>query len=266
MLFKREGPSGELKDLIECYWFIESDEKLPSIQKIIPDGFPEIIFHYGDPFRINISKKWEEQEKFLLAGQIKKHFFLENTGRAGVFGIKLKPAALSKLFRISMELFTDKVLPLANINDPGLTRIGQHIDFASHQSMIQTSENYLVNYIPLSNPAKMVDSAIDIIGKSNGLITVTNLCREIFVTERQLQRLFKQYTGLSPKYYARIIRFNYLFQLIQEGKTSWTEITYHSGYFDQSHFIRDFKSFTGVDPSSYYFSEKNIANFFLNKK
>ena len=97
------------------------------------------------------------------------------------------------------------------------------------------------------------------------MVTVAVMATAAGVSERQLERLFKKYIGLSPKYYARIIRFNYIFKLIHLKNTSWAEVVYQSGFYDQSHFIRNFKAFTGEDPSSYYFEEKNMANFFLNK-
>jgi hypothetical protein len=86
MHFKRIDPSPELAHIIECLWILESSNP-PTVQKIIPDGFPEIIFHYRDAYKINIGGTWEDLEKQLLAGQIRMYFFLENTGVSGMFGI-----------------------------------------------------------------------------------------------------------------------------------------------------------------------------------
>jgi AraC-like DNA-binding protein len=268
MFFERIPPGKELENFIECYWIIESGEVTPVKQKIIPDGFPEIIFHYGDPYRININKKWEVQKKALVAGQIKKYFFLENTGTSGVFGIKCKPAGLTHLFGLQMDQLTDKVLPLTSVKAIALQLLGKNIDLTTgHGSMVSAAEKYLKEIVPgIKKYNTVIDNALALIFKNNGAMNVTAICKELFISERHLQRLFKQYVGLSPKLYSRIIRFNYIFQLLNEGKISWLEITYHSGYFDQSHFIRDFKAFTGVDPSKYFFGERNLANFFLKKK
>ncbi|MDZ7771238.1 MAG: DUF6597 domain-containing transcriptional factor [Balneolaceae bacterium] len=78
-----------------------------------PDGFPEIIFHYGDPYRIRLGEEWEIQEPSLFAGQITGHFFLENTGRSKMIGIKLMPAAVVQLTALDMSLYTDRVVPLS---------------------------------------------------------------------------------------------------------------------------------------------------------
>jgi AraC-like DNA-binding protein len=83
------------------------------------------------------------------------------------------------------------------------------------------------------------------------------------LSERQLLNQFRQQVGLSPKLYARIIRLNYIFQLMMEKKEKWSLLAYEAAYFDQAHFIRDFKTFTGDNPGQYAFNEKNFANFFL---
>ncbi|HEY3429586.1 MAG TPA: DUF6597 domain-containing transcriptional factor, partial [Cyclobacteriaceae bacterium] len=63
MQFSRIEPPNELRNIIEYYWIVEDSNKEPSLQKIIPDGFPEVIFHFGNPYRIKLTNKWELQEK-----------------------------------------------------------------------------------------------------------------------------------------------------------------------------------------------------------
>lgn len=79
MIFKRITPPADLEKIIDCYWIVENDDPAPHRQKIIPDGFCEIIFHYRDPYRICLTDTWEQQYMHLLAGQISRHFYLENT-------------------------------------------------------------------------------------------------------------------------------------------------------------------------------------------
>lgn len=126
-------------------------------------------------------------------------------------------------------------------------------------------DNYFVSLVPTAT-ANPIKQQLDLIFSTNGMLTVAEMATAAGISERQLERLFKKYIGLSPKYYARIIRFNYIFELIKSKQHTWAEVVYQSGYYDQSHFIRNFKAFTGEDPSSYYFEEKNMANFFLNKE
>lgn len=268
MFFKRFVPGASLAKFVECYWVVQSYDTTPVIQKIIPDGFPELIFHYRDPYKININGNWQLQSKALLAGQIKKHFFLQNVGTSGVFGIKCMPTALTHLFGISIKDFTDKVVALNDNDISPLNTLMKELAFcANYENMIDVAETYLQAIINKQDYfINEIDKIVDLIFKSNGMLSIMEIQRQFYITERQLQRMFQKYIGLSPKFYTRIIRFNYIFQLMKEGKFSWLDVTHRCGYFDQSHFIRDFKSFTGEDPSKYIFDKPDLANFFLKKQ
>ncbi|WEK18469.1 MAG: helix-turn-helix domain-containing protein [Candidatus Pedobacter colombiensis] len=265
MKFIKIAPHSSLTQLVECYWMMQSDDPTPRIEKIIPDGFTELIFNYGSVYKAKINKEWHVQSPNLLAGQISSYFYLENTGPTGSFAIKLKPAALTQLFNLSMDHYLDKIVDLDTFPNQQLSTLKEKVlPFQNEHHLKSVLDNH---FIELSknvseNPIK---DTLNLIFDSNGRSSVREMASVAGVGERQLERLFKKYIGLSPKYYARIIQFNYIFQLIKLKKSSWTEIVFQSGYYDQSHFIRNFKAFTGEDPSSYFFEEKNMANFFLNK-
>lgn len=267
MIFKRIIPAPHLQPVAECYWIVEDDNNTPHQQKIIPDGYPEIIFHYGDPFRIKTGASWEMQSSNLLAGQIRNFFYLENTGMSGVLGIKLKPTALTHLFNLRMDVYTDKVVPLESvlgkIFQPIIDAVETIRDHETILHLVNEQLGLLCSKVNLTETP--VDKAVASILHRKGMITVAEMASEAGVGERHLERLFKKYVGLSPKFYARIIRFNYIFQLIQQEDPAWTSITFDSGFYDQSHFIRNFKAFTGEDPSAYFFEAQNMANFFLKK-
>jgi len=271
MEFTRVSPHPDLAEFIECYWMMYSDDSLPTVEKIIPDGFTELIFNYRDVYQSQISGHWSLQSPNLLAGQLRTYFYLQNTGTTGSVAIKLKPAALSQLFGLSMDQYVDQIIDLSSLAHPMLNGLTEKINTAVALKQTQQGElikelldNYFMKLVP-SATANPLKQPLDLIFQTNGMLTVAEMASAADVSERQLERLFKKYIGLSPKYYARIIRFNYIFKLITAKKCSWAEVVYQSGYYDQSHFIRNFKAFTGEDPSAYYFEEKNMANFFLNK-
>lgn len=271
MEFTRINPHPSLTEFIECYWMMYSDNTLPVVEKIIPDGFTELIFNYREVYQSQIGGHWSLQSPNLLAGQLRTFFYLQNTGTTGSVAIKLKPAALTQLFGLSMDQYVDQIEDLDAIPHPALkaltVQITNAVDLKHAQQanvIKQLLDNYLISLVQTAtaNPLKQ---PLDLIFRLNGIVTVAEMATAANLSERQLERLFKKYIGLSPKYYARIIRFNYIFELIKSKQLTWAEVVYQSGYYDQSHFIRNFKAFTGEDPSSYYFEQKNMANFFLNK-
>ena len=267
MHFQKSFPQESLKPFIECYWKIEDTSSTPVNQKIIPDGFPEIIFHYADPFIIDINGSQEPQSSQLFAGQIKKHFYLKNTGRSDVYGIKLKPAAAHILFGIEMNKFTDKVVPLDELKHEKLQALSKLISKADNfKQLVVKTESMISEQLPLiSAEAHLVNKATEMIFKHYGLLQINDLTTALHVSERQLQRLFKSYIGLPPKLFSRIIRFNGVFQNLERNDKNWIGLAVESGFFDQAHFIRDFKNFSGEEPSKYGFDEMTIANFFIRK-
>jgi AraC-like DNA-binding protein len=162
-----------------------------------------------------------------------------------------------------MSLLKDQVISLTEFGNKELDEIYHLILEASDSNdRIKIMNEYLKGLPFQINP---VENALECIFLSNGMLTIASICERFGITERQLERHFKKYIGLSPKFYARLIRFSYIFQIAQEKKLSWTEVGLESGFYDQPHFIKNFKAFTGEDPSRYFFDEPNLANFFLKK-
>jgi AraC-like DNA-binding protein len=266
MSFERIVPGPGLQNIIECFWIIENNDPTPLQQKIIPDGFTEIIFHFGHNYRIKQGRRWQVQPKNLLAGQVRKHFMLENIGTSNILGIKFKPAALAHLYKLNMSLVTDRVADLCKVLEQPSLLLRAANEGKNHYERISSLRAYFKNMDAIKNPERTpVDQAVDLVFAHNGMVTSTELCDVAGVGERQLENLFKRFIGLSPKFFCRVIRFNYIFELVDKNEQSWTSLAYEAAYYDQSHFIRNFKDFTGESPSSYLFDEKNLANFFLKK-
>ena len=266
MLYEKFDPSDSLKNLVKEYWIFENDNPEIVTQKIIPDGYSEIIIHYGDPYRINLQGKWEVQSSMLFSNQISKYFFLENTGKSGILGIKLHPAAFYELFEKVTSTFTDqvvplegligsKVLPLKKIQSKGL----------AIKDKVSIAESWLATFLNELKTQSRVRQSLQKIFETHGMTDMDVIANEIQISTRQLERQFKKVIGLTPKFYSRIVRFNYIFEVMKDQNDSWIRTALQSGYFDQSHFIKNFKEFTGEEPSSYGFDEVNLANFFLKK-
>jgi len=99
--------------------------------------------------------------------------------------------------------------------------------------------------------------------KRHGGISAHDLVSQSGLNRRTFERHFQREIGISPKFYCRIIRFAKIFQHVCKEKPNWSDISFVAGYYDQSHFIRNFREFTGEEPSKYGFDEQSMANFFL---
>lgn len=265
MRYESFQPSHNLTELVKEYWIFESDDPTVSQQKIIPDGFSEIIIHYGDPYRINLNGRWEQQKRMLFSSQISKYFFLENTGKSGMLGIKLYPTAFHELSQLNVSDITDQVIPLDTVisGTESLSKIQN--ENSSMKQKVELAESWLEKHLTDINPQEKIRTCISQIHENHGMIDIDQMADEVALSIRQLERQFKKVVGLTPKFYCRIIRFNYIFEVMKEQNDSWVRTALKSGYFDQSHFIKNFKEFSGEEPSSYGFDEVNLANFFLRK-
>jgi AraC-like DNA-binding protein len=266
MSYRLHAPSEPLAGLVDCYWIIEDANTAVVEQKIIPDGFPEIIFHFGDPYDIRLIDAWQRQARQLVAGQITRYFHLRNTGRSAMAGIKLKPHALAHWFGLQMHGLTDRVLDLHPLLPGRLETLERELGSANDDGARLQVLNHFFERLPAQDPApSALTAAVRCIFETQGLMPISELCSRADTGERQLERLFKRYIGLTPKFYSRIIRFSAIFRRAQEPHTTLSDLSAHSGYYDQPHFNRNFKAFTGEDPSRYGFGEHNIANFFLRR-
>ncbi len=269
MLYTQKDSIPELSRFIKKFWMVNSiDESIIKREKIVPDGYPEIIFHYKEPYIANFHDSWEKQAKQLIVGQIKNYFYVENTGCSGIFGIKFQPSALKILFGINMHTLTDKVVSLDSYDIKIFNDLIQFLGKGepSFDEMILKAENLLLEYLISKNyHISQSEKTIQILHDKKGAINLTDLYELAEINERGLERFFRNYIGLTPKYYTRIIRFSHIFQLVQKHQKDWQEIIFLAGFYDQSHFIKNFKEFTGEDPSKYKFSEHNLSNFFLSE-
>jgi AraC-like DNA-binding protein len=111
----------------------------------------------------------------------------------------------------------------------------------------------------------MIVQAVQYIVLHEGLLTIESLLQNLSVTERTLERKFKLHIGITPKRFSDIVRLNISAKRMQQLKTgrSLTAIAYESGYFDQAHFIKEFKKYTGITPHQYQAQARPLALNFL---
>jgi AraC-like DNA-binding protein len=128
-------------------------------------------------------------------------------------------------------------------------------------SRIKIIESFLVRMLR-QHLETAVGFCVREIVNSCGLKSIQSLSQEVNLSRRQLERSFMATVGLSPKMFARIVRFQRaLYRIENYHETSLTGIAYSSGYYDQSHFIKDFKEFSGLNPRQYLQADIELAKY-----
>jgi len=242
---------------------LEGDASLdkPYVHRSMADGCAELIFHYNGIFdELLHNNKTERSFSSGLAGlsQVYRRFSIRQN--FGIFGVYLYPFALPQLFSIPGQELKNQMLELRSFVGIGAGELEEQMMLAPNNEVrVKIISEFLERRLTnVKREPPGVFEAIKYIIHSNGTTKVEELADRYFLSSRQFERNFKQYAGFSPKLFSRIIRFqSALGEYGYKGK-SLTEIAYEYGYYDQSHFIQDFKQFSGHNPS-HYFSGKTEA-------
>ncbi|MBS1606572.1 MAG: AraC family transcriptional regulator [Bacteroidetes bacterium] len=224
-----------------------------AVLPLIANGYPSITFQLTDPARILTGDK--KSFPLVLYGQNTGPIQLHTAGEITVIAYFLYPWLLPSLFGYTATELTDQGIDLSlygPARDADLKE--QLLNSPSLEQRLQLMNDYILQ---LSRSRKIVVDerlpyAIRKIRHNKGAIQLGDLQKELFVTERTLQRLFGQGIGVTPKLYSRICQFHAaLNQLSHNRFTDMIKVAFDNGFADQSHLIRAFKDFTNLSPLEY---------------
>lgn len=257
MKYKIIEPHQDLSTLVKCYWSLESPkENTPTRNTIVPDGCMKLIFHYGDLYKHYTDN---ENSIFLprcfLIGQLTKPYEVEPTGETGTFFVCFHPNGFLPFATFPIKKMENTAVPLEKLFGIDGQEIEQKILNANTTSeRINLIETFLFNRLTDAETIdNIVKSTVETILTANGQLSVNELSKQNNINRRQLVRKFSSTIGLSPKQLSKTIRIQATLKtLLTKEITSLTDLAYENEYFDQAHFIKDFKEFTGLTPKEFY--------------
>lgn len=258
MFIQTYKPNPFLSQFVEQYWILENNQHLHE-EFICPLGKIQILFHYGNPFyTISSKEKKIYQHKISVCGQ---KLFSENViseKGSGMIGIVLHPHASSSLLPCPASEITNYNIDLHEIFTDWKDIHNQFMDCENNRQRVAIIENFLMRKVCIKNQShyNMIKASVKEIYNSNGTIHIRNLAKQFYVSERTFKRMFTETTGINPKKMADITRLHRAFGLL-ESHHSVTTVSYLSGFYDQSHFIHNFKKYTGFTPLGY---RKRVLN------
>lgn len=249
-------PTAKLADYVRFFWVLESEElSNPYIHRSMADGCAELLFHYKGTFTELTEEEQVTQPYSLIHSQSRVVRRFITPGGFGIFGAYLYPFAIRHLFDIPAEELTNRLPDLHSLLGKDGKELEERMMLAPdnnsrYRILTAFLEHKLRNTSSGKHPAM---TAVKTVIHSDEQRTVRDLAHHFNLSERQFERKFREYSGFSPKLYMRIIRFGRACRRYQ-GKTSksLTDIAYECGYYDQSHFIRDFREFSGYHPGVYF--------------
>ncbi|RPJ25818.1 MAG: AraC family transcriptional regulator [Chloroflexi bacterium] len=249
-------PPEILKNDVECLLLNEFTDKEGMSINVFSNGIPGIVFHNneGHPAIENIimqsGRKFSPPTLFLCGPGTESSVLNFRKGSYTVMQVILKPHALKTLFGINALTLKDEAVELNEFSTEDINQ--QLINAYSEQERVALLTSFLVAKFKQGKTRDdLVVESLHLIHESVGTITVKTLLKHLDISERQFERRFCQTVGISPLSYIRVKRFNEAIRLMKTGQyDTLTEVAYALNFHDQSHFIRDIKTFTGITPKS----------------
>ncbi|WP_420385931.1 AraC family transcriptional regulator [Roseivirga sp.] len=266
MNYQTFKPHPDLASIVKCHWILEiPDGSEAPKQRIVPDGCIEMCFILGDDIkRYTSDTEFTLQPRAMVIGQITTPYYVQPTGYVNSFAIRFYPYGFSNFIDTPIRQLADQDTPLEEL-------FGRHtaanlekaiIEASSTEERIAIVENFLLSKLSeQSTIDQIVKSTIDSLYQTNGKAAINSILKDEMHKRRNLERNFLKTVGISPKQLGKIIRLQAaLKSLLNQDDETLTQIAYESDYYDQAHFIKDFKTFTGINPKDYLTDDQMILS------
>lgn len=250
----------DLQLYLDSFWYVKAEgpqNQMSSVQYCLATGSVEMIIHVTHPYAhsgIMGGRSVEFPEAFLGGIHVEPVMFALQGG-TGMFGISCKPETFVTLFNLPIGELADNYAEMRAFFGNIIGDLVERIQAApSNENRVQIATEFFRHRaaVHVRRDHPYFSEAMQYIRSATGQQSVDEVCGKVFVGKRQLQRVFQDNIGVSPKTYGRIVRFKSAYDFVlRNPDVTWTEISHHFGYSDQSHFIRDFKEFTGENPTSF---------------
>ena len=166
--------------------------------------------------------------------------------------IFLKPHALQTLLGVNASALTNHLVDLCEFSAGDLNM--QLFEARNEQVRLTLLTNFLASKLrQATTHDRLIEESLRIIHNNVGRATVKYLLECLNISERQFEKRFSQTVGLSPQFYIRVKRFTEAIELMKTGHYErLTDVAQALNYYDQSHFVKDIKAFSGITPRSLF--------------
>jgi AraC-like DNA-binding protein len=264
MRYWRIAPDPKLRAVVACYWVVDSQPVSarlralePTEDLLIPDGLSEIVFNRGcegfDRWRLGGPEHKRRMGGSYVIGGRSHSVNTYAPTPLQLAGVKLDARFLRAIIRTPLSEFRESTLSLADLGDAQLLALEDALGNARCvETVIGLFDNFFLAAMRDARPGRTaVDALVARIQQDHGATPIMGWARQAGVDSRSLERAFCANVGMTPKQYARVIRFRRHYQSLISGNRGTKTLSAHlDGFFDQSHFNREFRHFTGVAPGT----------------
>ena len=216
-------------------------------------GSLSLLFNWGDVLTlnngystrsVNVGRVSLQSRQMILAGDLH------------AFGILFRPGGAFPLFGIPMHELTDA----DSLYTFKLSELQEYLyDIPNFQGRVGRVESWLTDLLRTNcNRSRVVHAALEKIGLTHGQYSIEQIASDVDIGERQLERVFKNEVGITPKAYSSLVRLHYARLVLKRNEsTPLAALGQLAGYYDQAHFCREFKKIVGITPGEYLSRQRN---------
>lgn len=270
MIFEFHQITAPLNQFIEAIFYFKGFQPDHSIERVVPTGHLFIIFELDgidrNTFDNTTLKPKETFNKAWISGVHKNYLSISAHQDSEMFVIQFKPQGAFPFLKTPVHELNDMVLPAQHILGDTIFELREEIlTSISPEEKFKSAEAWLNSRLDDSLSAG--EDLISIINELsiNSSYDHKSIVKRYPKTQKNLIDQFKKYCGYTPKVFHRISRFNEILKMINNQETiNWSQIAYECAYADQSHFIKEFREFSGFSPDQFIKQGFNMdePNFF----
>jgi AraC-like DNA-binding protein len=255
---------------VDKMWLFESETGIPTgdLRTIVPNGLMKMIFSWRGSLTSSrggtLIRRCPEGS-FSIVGLMEQPVTIDGPGPTGTIGIEFKPGSAYRFFPLPLKELRNRVALGDEVLGRPVSEIQRQVADAERiPEKVSRVQEYLLSLLRASERSDpLVEWAVGEIRRSGGLVTVKDLCARSGYTKRHLDQRFADHVGLNPKLLAGITRFLPVFRAVsRRDPLRRLPPTIPEFYYDQSHFIREFRKYTGRSPGTYLRALNDFGEIF----
>lgn len=268
MIFHIHIPSFPLCQFIESFIYCKDFNPIHSLDRFLPDGNINVVIDLTDTPKFiydNDSLKEIQACRHVWFSGIRNNYITIPSGRdSELFIITFHKGKAYPFVQMPLHELTDTVVDgeLVLTNEI-LNMREQLLSLPSVPKKFAYAERYLEKHFRSKlEPNRCIDFAVSRILQLPNLLTIEDISHKVGYSHKHFIKLFKEHTGVTPKAFLKITRFQKAIMEIEaRQEISWTRIALESGFYDQAHFINDFRNFSGFTPTQYLVLKNDQLNY-----
>jgi AraC-like DNA-binding protein len=257
-MYRTYIPRPPLSDFVVLLWLYESQGLPHPKERLLPTGTVELVINLRDEaMRVYDGQNYERFQTFhgsLVCGAHSEFFVIDTASQTSVMGVHFKPGGAFPFFKVPAGELHNLHVSLDSLWGAAAAGLREQLLAAeTPAARFRLLEQALLAQaaLPLARHPAVAFALKEL---RNGLHPrpIAEVTDQIGLSSRRFSQVFQEEVGLTPKLFCRVLRFQEVLRRIEHAQqVAWADVALSCGYFDQAHFIHDFRAFSGLNPTTY---------------